>query len=136
MRNSTSLKMLKKLTLKFIRPDLNSAFDIHDCQGIKLLKRLHLALKHLNYHKFRHYFQDCVNRICSFGHDIETTTNFFLHCSHYNSSVIRQKGESQNGGNKKTKHAKFSDKKTFLTPWYAHVRLPLFGDWPFCFITD
>ena len=33
-----------------------------------------------------------------------------------------QKGESQNGCFKKTKHAQFSDKWTFLTPWYAHVR--------------
>ena len=33
-----------------------------------------------------------------------------------NSSVIKQKGESQNGGNKKTKHAKFSEKQTLLTP--------------------
>ena len=32
------------------------------------------------------------------------------------SSVIRQKGESQNGGNKKAKHTKFSEKQTFLTP--------------------
>ena len=34
------------------------------------------------------------------------------------SSVIRQKGESQNGDDKKTKHANFSEKKkrTFLTP--------------------
>ena len=39
------------------------------------------------------------------------------------SSVIRQKGESQNGGNKKSKHAKFSEKRTFLTPWYAHVSI-------------
>ena len=37
------------------------------------------------------------------------------------SSVIRQKGESQNGSFKKTKHAKFSEKRTFFTPWYAHV---------------
>ena len=29
-------------------------------------------------------------------------------------SVIRQKDESQNGGNKKTKQAKFSEKMTFL----------------------
>ena len=35
------------------------------------------------------------------------------------SSVIRQKGESQNGGNKKTKYAKFAEKRTFLTPWYV-----------------
>ena len=31
------------------------------------------------------------------------------------SLVIRQKGESKNGGNKKTKHPKFSEKRTFLT---------------------
>ena len=31
-------------------------------------------------------------------------------------SVIRQKGESQSRGYKKTKCAKFSEKLTFLTP--------------------
>ena len=30
-------------------------------------------------------------------------------------SVTREKGKSQNGGNEKTKHAKFSDKRTFVT---------------------
>ena len=33
-----------------------------------------------------------------------------------------EKGESQNGCFRKTKHAKFSEKQTFLTPGYAHVR--------------
>ena len=33
-------------------------------------------------------------------------------------TVIGQKGESQNGYFNKTKHAKFSEKRTF-TPWYA-----------------
>ena len=32
------------------------------------------------------------------------------------SSAIRQNGESQNGCYKKTKHAKFSEKRVFLTP--------------------
>ena len=36
------------------------------------------------------------------------------------SSIIRQKGESQN---KKTKHAKFSEKRIFLTPRYVYVRV-------------
>ena len=40
-----------------------------------------------------------------------------------NSSVIRQKGQSQNGCFKKKKHAKFPEKRTFLTPWYAHARV-------------
>ena len=36
-------------------------------------------------------------------------------------SVIRQKGESQNGGHRKTKHTKISEKLTFLTPWDCKV---------------
>ena len=35
------------------------------------------------------------------------------------SSVIRQKGKSQNGRFKKTKHVKFSEIRIFLTPWYV-----------------
>ena len=31
--------------------------------------------------------------------------------------AIKQKGELQNGRYKKTKHAKFPEKWTFLTPW-------------------
>ena len=34
-------------------------------------------------------------------------------------NTMWQKGESQNGGNKNTNHAKFSEKRTFFTPWYA-----------------
>ena len=41
-------------------------------------------------------------------------------------SVIRQKGESQKGCFKKTKHAKFSEKGKFLNPWYVHVRQKLY----------
>ena len=39
------------------------------------------------------------------------------------SSVIKQKDESQNWCYKKTKHAKFSEKRTYLTPWYAQTRV-------------
>ena len=38
-------------------------------------------------------------------------------------SVIRKKSESQNGYYKKTKHAKFFEKGTFVTPWYSHERV-------------
>ena len=36
-------------------------------------------------------------------------------------SVIRQKEDNQNECFKKKNHAKFSEKLTFLIPWYAHV---------------
>ena len=71
-----------------------------------------------------------------------------------NSSVLSQKGESQNWCFKKTKHAKFSEKWTFVTPWcartYQGVRNVRFSenlacfvflkhpfwDSPFCLITE
>ena len=60
------------------------------------------------------------------------------------SSVVRQKAESQNGCSKKTKHAKFSEKLTFLTPrtpayWgvrnvcFLKIWLALFS-WNTCFL--
>ena len=39
------------------------------------------------------------------------------------SSVTMQKGKSQNGSNKKTKHTEFSEKRTFLTPCYVNLQL-------------
>ena len=48
-----------------------------------------------------------------------------------------QKGESQDGGNTKIKHAKFSEKRTFLTPWYAAyqgVRNVRFSENLACFV--
>ena len=49
---------------------------------------------------------------------VEETLQYQMEAENFvdKSSVIRQKGESQNGGNKKSKHAKFSEKRTFLTP--------------------
>ena len=38
-----------------------------------------------------------------------------------NSSVIKQKDESQNGVKKKTKHPKFSEKTNFLYPPNTHM---------------
>ena len=45
----------------------------------------------------------------------------WLHLLSCNLSVIKQKGESQNGCFKKTKHAKFSEKRIFLTPQRYHL---------------
>ena len=54
---------------------------------------------------------------CRFRVHERCTVGVFL-----NSLVIKQKGESQNGSSKKTKHAKFSEKRIFFT-----LFLTLFG---------
>ena len=38
---------------------------MNDLLGIKFLTRLRLGLSHLNGHRFRHKFQDCLNSLCS-----------------------------------------------------------------------
>ena len=48
--------------------------------GLKLLTRLGFGLSRLNEHKLKHNFSDCINPLCSCSLEVESTTQFFLHC--------------------------------------------------------
>ena len=61
LRNAKSFLIFRNSLLKIGRPMQNSIYNIHDPVGIKYLTRLRLGLSHLNEHKFRHNFQDCLN---------------------------------------------------------------------------
>ena len=50
---------------------------------MKLLTCLHLGCSHLNEHKFRHNFQDCLNPLCSGSLEIEDTVHYLLRCHHF-----------------------------------------------------
>ena len=84
LRNAKLLLIFKNSLLKVGRPIQNSIFKIHDPLGIKFLTRLRLGLSHLNEHRFRQNFQDCLNPLCSCSLEVESTTHFFLHCHHSN----------------------------------------------------
>ena len=58
-------------------------FSVHDAQGVKLLSRLRLNFSHLNEHKFRRNFKECVSPMCGCGLKIESTQHFFLRCHFY-----------------------------------------------------
>ena len=62
IRNSDSLNIFKLSLLRFVRPVVNSVFDMNNPYSLKLLTRLRLGLSHLRYHKFRHYFEDCITQ--------------------------------------------------------------------------
>ena len=66
-----------------MRPSPNSAFNVHNPHGTKLLTRLRVGLSHLREHKFRHSFQDSLDPFYNYGRHIGTTIHFFLHCSNY-----------------------------------------------------
>ena len=50
---------------------------------VKLITRLRLGLLHLQDHKFKHSFQDCLNPTCRCGIKVETTAHFLLHYPNY-----------------------------------------------------
>ena len=83
IEGAPSFSLLRVSLLKVGRPHANSTYRIHNPVGIRLLTRLPLSLSHLNEHKFRHNFADCVNPLCSCSIEPETTLPFFLHCHNF-----------------------------------------------------
>ena len=53
--------------MTFIRPVQRSIYNVFNPQGLKFLTRLRLGLSHLNEHRFRYNFKDCINPLCSFS---------------------------------------------------------------------
>ena len=83
IKGATSFSLFTASLLKIGRPYANSTYTIHNPDGKSLLRRLRLGLSHLNEHKFRHNFADCVNPLCSCSIEPETTLHFFLHCHNF-----------------------------------------------------
>ena len=88
IRNSESIEIFKSKLLSFIRPVQSNIYSIFDTEGLKLLTRLRLGFTHLNEHKFRHNFQDCLNPLCSCSLEIEDTSHYLLHCHHFSNHRI------------------------------------------------
>ena len=84
IRNSESISVFKNRLLMFIRPVQNSALNIFDLIGLKLLTWLRLGFRHLNEHRFRHNFENCVYPLCSCSLEVEDTLHYLLHCHHFN----------------------------------------------------
>ena len=83
IRNSESISAFKSKLLSFIRPVQSNVYNIFDPQGLKLLTRLRLGFSHLNEHRFRNNFQDCINPLCSCSLEIEDTSHYLLHCHNF-----------------------------------------------------
>ena len=69
--------------MSFIRPVQTNIYNIFDPKGLTFRTRLRLGLSHLNEHRFRHNFQDCLNPLCSCSLEIEDTSHYLLHCHHF-----------------------------------------------------
>ena len=83
LRKSESLPYFRNALLNIGRPTAKPIYNIHNPIGLKLLTRLRLGLSHLNEHKFKHNFQDCINPLCTCSLEIESLSHFFLHCHYF-----------------------------------------------------
>ena len=85
--NSASYNVFKRVT----RPEPNQVFNVDSSEGLKFLTRIGLRLNHLVDHKFRHNFQGCVDPVCSYGQNIETSTYFLSEkVKKINSSILKK----------------------------------------------
>ena len=65
IRNSESILVFKSRLLSLICPVQNSVLNIFDPKGLIQLTRLRLGFSHLNEHRFRHNFENCIKPLCS-----------------------------------------------------------------------
>ena len=72
--------------MSFIRPLESNVYNIFDPIGLKFLNSLRLGFSHLNEHRFRHNFQDCMHPLYFRSLEIEDTSHYLLdfhRFSHY-----------------------------------------------------
>ena len=69
---------MKRIMLKFFRPEPNQVFNVGSSTGLRFSTRIRLRLSLLADHKFRHNFQDCINAIYNYGKGIETSILQFI----------------------------------------------------------
>ena len=81
--NSEPISIFKSKLFSFIAPAQTNIYNIFDPKGLTFLTRLRLGLNHLNEHRFRPNFQDCLNPLCSCSLEIEDTSHYLLHCHHF-----------------------------------------------------
>ena len=83
IRNSETINAFKQPLLPSISPLENSIFNIFDPEGLKLLTRLRLGFSHLNEHRFRQNFQECLNPLRTCSLETENTSHHLLHSLSY-----------------------------------------------------
>ena len=88
IRNSESIAIFKSRLLSFIRPMQSDVYNIFDPIGLKFLTRLRLDFSHLNEHRFRHNFQDCLKPLCSYSLETEDTKHYLLHYHYFSQHRI------------------------------------------------
>ena len=63
--------------------ETNRPLYLWNPKGVAILTQLRVGLSKLNFHKFKHNFQETVDPMCPINDGIEDTEHFLLHCYAY-----------------------------------------------------
>ena len=114
---SKSISIFESNILQFIQHKPNRVCYCHDPKGIRQKTRLHLGLRHIHEHKFKHSFQDFLNPLSFCHNDIETFTHSLLHYLAYTNGK-----NDPSGQNWKYELWHFRNK------WCSHEKILHYGD--------
>ncbi len=83
IKQSCSVNVFKKRLFALIRPPSKRIYNIHDPKRLSILTQLRVGLSKLNFHKFKHNFNDTFSPMCPINDGIEDTEHFLLLCHAY-----------------------------------------------------
>ena len=83
IRQSNSLAIFKRRLFSIIRPPAKSVFGIQNPRGLSILPQLRVGLSRLNFHKFKHNFNDTTSPLCPINYGVEDREHSFLLCHMY-----------------------------------------------------
>ena len=83
IQDAESIKQFRSMLKHLFSLNQRLLFSMHDPVDDKLLTRLSLRFSHLNEHKFRHNFKDCMIPMCGCGAEAEATSRFFFCCQFF-----------------------------------------------------
>ena len=80
---SNSLAIFKRRLFSIIRPPAKSVFGIQDLRDLSILTQLRVGLSRLNFHMFKHNFNDTTNPLSPISDGVEDREHYFLLCRMY-----------------------------------------------------
>ena len=88
IRQPNSLAIFTRRLFFIISPPAKSFFGSQNPRGLSILTQLCVGFSRLNFHKFKHNFNDTTNPLCPINDGDEDREHYFLFC-HMSCIIIR-----------------------------------------------
>ena len=74
----------------------SKVYNVNDMIGIELMTRVRLGFSHLWEHNYTHNFLDALTPLCSCSIEVESTSQYFLHCHFFDALLATLMNDLKN----------------------------------------